>query len=491
MRIDDKQNYEDRGIEMIYINAIVLVLTVVLAIISRKHFSKYKDGVGARSCLKALVLSMGYGVWIFLRDILPLESMGNSLRQQLGKRQVATPKRLEQITESFIASCIGTFLVIIFSFNLVDAGINISAHLKHEDTNKIQREDYAGKDSEEKIYYQVSGKQQSVVLNVSPVRLSQEEFYHEADVVADEIRRELLPEEVLISKDIELPLVDKKDAFVISWESDRPELLSSKGRVNLEAIQDNTAVNLTMTVFYYDYSMAYSYKVLVGREGKTEDRIIAEYLSQVLSDLEQETIGEQAFYIPDKIDDIELKVEKDKKKNGRILGLGIIFAIVVVGIFLSRLKDSGRARDEKLMRQYPFFVDNLWLYLEAGMNMRKALQECVNSWDREDTYLREQLLFTLNQIENGEVEYIAYEELGARLNLAPYNNLMRHISQNVRMGTKDLRNLMETEATMAIEGKKERAKRLGEEASTKLIFPMILLLAVVMVIIMTPAFMGF
>ena len=78
MRIDDKQNYEDRGIEMIYINAIVLVLTVVLAIISRKHFSKYKDGVGARSCLKALVLSMGYGVWIFLRDILPLESMGNS-----------------------------------------------------------------------------------------------------------------------------------------------------------------------------------------------------------------------------------------------------------------------------------------------------------------------------------------------------------------------------------------------------------------------------
>lgn len=476
---------------MIFINAVILVLTVVLAIISRKHFSKYKDGVGGKSCLKALVLSMGYGVWVFLREIFPLEGIGNGLMEQLGKRQIATPKRLEQIADSFIAGCIGSFLLIIFGFNLVDAGVSISAHLKNEDTNKIQREDYAGNESKEKIYYQVSGQQQSVVLNVSPVRLSQEEFYHEADLVADDISRELLPEGELISKDIELPLVDKNDAFVISWESDRPELLSSKGKVNVEALQSNTAVNLTMTVFYYDYSMAYSYKVLVGREEKTEDRIIAEYLSQVLSNLEQETIEDQAFYIPDKIDDIELRLDKDKKKNGRILGLGIVLAMVAVGISLSRLKESGRKRDEELMKQYPFLVDNLWLYLEAGMNMRKALQEYVNSWNGEDTYLREQLLYTLNQIDNGQAEYIAYEELGARLNLTPYTNLMRHISQNVRMGTKDLRILMETEAAMAIEEKKERAKRLGEEASAKLVFPMILLLVVVMVIIMTPAFMGF
>ncbi len=476
---------------MIFINAMVLVLTAVLAIISRKHFSKYKDGVGISSWVRALVLSMGCGVWTFLENVFPVEGIGNSLRQQLGKRQIATPKRLEGLVDDFIAGCIGAFLVIVFFFNLLDAGINIGAYLKPDDTNIIQREEYTGDESEERINYQVSGKEQSIVINVSPVRLSYEEFQHEANVVADEIRGELLPEGVVISKDIELPVVDKRDIFVIGWESDKPELLSSRGRVNLETIQENTAVNLTMTVFYYDYSMAYSYKVLVGREGKTQERIIAEYLTQVLSNLEQETVEEQAFYIPDKIDEIELKLEKNKKKNGRILGLGIIFAIVVVGILLSKLKESGKARDEELMRQYPFFVDNLWLYLESGMNMRKAIQECVSSWDREDTYLREQLIFTINQIENGEAEYIAYEELGARLNLAPYNNLMRHISQNVRMGTKDLRNLMETEAAMAIEEKKERAKRLGEEASTKLIFPMVLLLVVVMVIIMTPAFMGF
>ena len=476
---------------MIYINAIVLVLTVVLAILSRKHFSKYKDGVGVKSCLRALVLSMGYGAWIFLRGILPLEGIGNSLKEQLSKRQIATPKRLEQITESFLAGCIGMFFVIIFSFNLLDAGINISAHLKAGDTNKIQREEYTGKESKEEIYYQLSGQQQSVVLNVSPVRLTEEEFHHEADLVADEIRSELLPEGELISSDIELPLVDKRDTFVISWESDRPELLSSKGKVNLEVIQSNTVVNLTMTVFYYDYSVAYSYKVLVGREEKTEDMIIAEYLSQVLSNLEEETIEEQAFYIPDKIDDIELNLKKDKNKSGRILGLGMVFAIVTVGISVSRLKDSGKARDEQLMRLYPFLVDNLWLYLEAGMNVRRAFQECANSWAWEDAYLKEQLFYMLNQIDNGQAEYIAYEELGARLNLTPYTNLMRHISQNVRMGTKDLRILMETEATMAIEEKKERAKRLGEEASTKLVFPMILLLVVVMVMIMTPAFMGF
>lgn len=83
-----------------------------------------------------------------------------------------------------------------------------------------------------------------------------------------------------------------------------------------------------------------------------------------------------------------------------------------------------------------------------------------------------------------------YEQLGRRLELPEYYQLLQHISQYIRMGTKNLRNLMEQEMQQALEKRRELAKKKGEEASTKLLFPMILLLVLVMVMIVYPAWAG-
>lgn len=83
-----------------------------------------------------------------------------------------------------------------------------------------------------------------------------------------------------------------------------------------------------------------------------------------------------------------------------------------------------------------------------------------------------------------------YEQLGRRLELPEYYQLLQHISQHIRMGTKDLRNLMEQEMQQVLEKRRELAKKKGEEASTKLLFPMILLLVLVMVMIVYPAWVG-
>ena len=52
-------------------------------------------------------------------------------------------------------------------------------------------------------------------------------------------------------------------------------------------------------------------------------------------------------------------------------------------------------------------------------------------------------------------------------------------------------NLLRTEAVEAFHERKEAAKRLGEEASTKLIVPMAIMLFIVLVIIMIPALLSF
>jgi len=46
------------------------------------------------------------------------------------------------------------------------------------------------------------------------------------------------------------------------------------------------------------------------------------------------------------------------------------------------------------------------------------------------------------------------------------------------------------ESIQAFEDRKARARRLGEEAGTKLLLPMFLMLAVVLVIVIVPAFLS-
>jgi hypothetical protein len=64
------------------------------------------------------------------------------------------------------------------------------------------------------------------------------------------------------------------------------------------------------------------------------------------------------------------------------------------------------------------------------------------------------------------------------------------LSQNLRKGSKGLSEMLRMEAIQSFEMRKSRAKRLGEEAGTKLLAPMIGMLAVVFIMVMVPAFLS-
>jgi hypothetical protein len=65
------------------------------------------------------------------------------------------------------------------------------------------------------------------------------------------------------------------------------------------------------------------------------------------------------------------------------------------------------------------------------------------------------------------------------------------LSQNIRKGSNNLLQILRQEADHAFAERKNQAKKLGEEAGTKLLLPMMMMLCVVMVIIMIPAYFSF
>ena len=98
---------------------------------------------------------------------------------------------------------------------------------------------------------------------------------------------------------------------------------------------------------------------------------------------------------------------------------------------------------------------------------------------------------TCYELQSGRSEKEAYDHLGKRCQVQVYMKLSTLLSQNLRKGSNDLLRVLRQEADTAFEERKGLAKKLGEEAGTKLLLPMMMMLCIVMVIIMIPAYFSF
>lgn len=72
-----------------------------------------------------------------------------------------------------------------------------------------------------------------------------------------------------------------------------------------------------------------------------------------------------------------------------------------------------------------------------------------------------------------------------------YRKFSSYLVQNLKKGNRKLCNLLEQEAMDAFVERKNMAQQIGEEVGTKLLFPMLLMLGIVIVIIMVPAMISF
>ena len=127
------------------------------------------------------------------------------------------------------------------------------------------------------------------------------------------------------------------------------------------------------------------------------------------------------------------------------------------------------------------------------MQVRNVFSLLVEEYDKKD--YRESLINELqhskHNFEIGMAEGRVYYELGRRLKLPCYIKILTLLEQNVTKGSKGLVEILEQEERNALEERMNLAKKSGEEAGTKILGPMILLLIIVMLMIMIPAFLSF
>ena len=165
------------------------------------------------------------------------------------------------------------------------------------------------------------------------------------------------------------------------------------------------------------------------------------------------------------------------------LTLFLLTLAASLGVFFltdKDLADQMKKRKDLLQMGYPNFVHALALYLIAGLPIRGAFSELAKT--------NELALRTIREISSGQSESVSYERFGKRAGVREYVKLSTLLCQNLKKGNSTLLARLEEEAMLSSESRIMSGKRLGEEAGTKLLIPMVMLLAIVMLIIMVPAF---
>ena len=94
-------------------------------------------------------------------------------------------------------------------------------------------------------------------------------------------------------------------------------------------------------------------------------------------------------------------------------------------------------------------------------------------------------------MESGVAELEAYRRFGERCGQIKYKTFSTLLIQNLQKGSRRMAEMLEREAMEAWDERKRKARVLGEAAATKLLVPMIMMLAVVMAVVMIPAFLSF
>lgn len=175
-----------------------------------------------------------------------------------------------------------------------------------------------------------------------------------------------------------------------------------------------------------------------------------------------------------------------------VMVLLVLLPVVMWLIYDSRLTEQAKERQMQLKNDYGELMWKMTMLIGAGMTIRATFYKIAATYKENGgsrRYAYEEVVRTCREMRSGISEEQAYEDFGKRCGLTCYIRLGAVLSQNLKKGSKGLKEALEKEAVNAMEDRRGSAKEMGEKAGTKLLLPMVLMLGVVIFVLVAPAFM--
>lgn len=369
--------------------------------------------------------------------------------------------------------------------------------------SQLKRPGYNGEEEKYTLIVKKDNEKYSIDVPVSAKKISEEDLQRCFDNAFEIVCEEILGDNKSL-KEVrsDLNFIDKVQEYGIKveYETTNYDLINCFGEVNSEIADENGSVcMITATLEYNDLMQSYIIKTTVFPPQYSEKE---QFINSVIEDIQEQNsklTDEEYLILPDSVDGNEIVFIQKKDSN-----IPIIIALSVLAFLVWYYKkyvvkrNKERARELQMQTDYSEIVSKLSLLMGAGMNGITAFNKIASDYKLSKTnkksdirFAYEEIVQATNRISSGISESEAYAIFGRSCRIHCYVKLGSILTQNVKKGGEGFLEILKSEATEAFIERKALARKAGEEAGTKLLFPMGLMLCVVMVVIIVPAFMSF
>lgn len=397
------------------------------------------------------------------------------------------------------------FLILVGASVLgIISGISEAQEMALVDGRKIQRAENGEGSYESQLQFSLEDNEEvyDYLLEIPEQLLTREEEWEYLKAAREEVEQEFPgenPSMEQIRDRVTIRDTYQDGRVEAEWSFDNIQIMDMDGNVIAEELPEEgilVQAEVTLRCGEAESSEVFAFRVLPPI--LTEEEQIFRELESVLEQQAQ-TAGEEYLELPQEILGQSASwQEKRSHLSEQILVLGVIIACLIPFLKQSKEKELQKERNRLLILEYPDMVSKLALLLSAGMTVQGAWKKIAFAYEKKHENnavacmpVYEEMLTACRELESGMGEERVYERFGERCGQPGYRRLGSILTQNLRKGSHGLVRMLEEEAANAFEERKQVAKQYGEEAGTKLLMPMILMLGIVMVLLIVPAILSF
>ncbi len=337
-----------------------------------------------------------------------------------------------------------------------------------------------------------------VKVTVSGIQPEDEALLEVFNQAFEHIPEEILGENLSLEEvRYDLELISVTDYGIrVQWESMNPEWMNNRGKIVAKSIpEEGEIVILRATLSYGTYQSFYDLPVHLMPQKKDASYYYS-LLLKALDEGDKEERKNEEVNLPKFVEGKEVQFFYQEKQQPWSV---IVFLVAAGFLFLladfENMKREYEARNQQLIRDYPSLVFKLSIMLGCGITLRGAWIRIINQYQEQKQngtfrYVYEEMMIVQHRMDAGDGEAAAYLMFGRRCKEECYARLGTYLNQNIRQGVSGMQAMLETEMNHALEERRNFYLRLGEAMNTKLLLPMILMLAVVIAVLMTPALLS-
>jgi tight adherence protein C len=135
------------------------------------------------------------------------------------------------------------------------------------------------------------------------------------------------------------------------------------------------------------------------------------------------------------------------------------------------LRDTVKARNLRILRALPFFLDVVTLSIEAGLNLTGALQQAVAKCPPSPLIV--EITRLLREVRAGKSRQDTMREMAERLDFTPISSLVSALIQGEITGS-SLGPILRAQAEQRRSERFQRAEKLAMEAPVKMLGPLVM-----------------